>query len=477
MGGARSEGRAPLRILDLWCGAGGFGSEWNTEEGPAEGAEVVVLTAGRAGLEGDYVDSETANAATQLAPGRVLWIIADRGHRSRALRAARRAGLVVIDRVLTVSPWPESTHLVPLDPAAVRHAGTRHLGLSPKVSAVMAQLCRTELGRRLLTRMANGCAIVATRPPSSERFGRLEAIDGIGVATSTVTISPRTDARVAVAMRFPYGSRDPDLAVKIALDQPGLDRLQREREALLAYGRTAAQAGAAVPFPRHAPSGAVLASDALRGQPASALMAHSPDRRGDVIGAVASWLLAWNRATLGSTAATEEVVERWLLDPLKRILAAKPSTVQYADSVRRLADRLVGSPVATVVVHNDLTMSNVLLDAGNIGIVDWEAADGAGPPLLDLWYMLADGVSRSWRIGHTSAVKLLVARSPSIPNMLSDLPGAHASSLGLSDDQVRLGFHACWLGHADDEVQRDAPGTFLDLVEAIAADELWWAGI
>jgi hypothetical protein len=110
----------------------------------------------------------------------------------------------------------------------------------------------------------------------------------------------------------------------------------------------------------------------------------------------------------------------------------------------------------------------VLVSAGGLGIVDWEAARGADLPLLDLWYALADGLARARGIDHLGAVDILRGDATDIAPAIDGLPAEHAEALGLSPGQAQLGFHACWLGHADDELRRGAPGPFVAIVEALA---------
>jgi hypothetical protein len=407
-----------------------------------------------------------------MAPDGIAWIVVGRTRRGSAARAARRAGLVVVDRVLMVPPWPATAHLVALAPGALADAGVRHLGLSPRRARLRASLCGARMGRALLARGARGCALVAARPGAPAPLSWLGAIDGGAVAGATASAGPRRDAPVAVVLRFARGSSSPDLAVKIALDADAVERVCAERAALVRLGPVAAAAGAAVPTPRPAQAAGVLAVDALPGRPASALLAGSAAQTDGVLRVVASWLLAWNRSTAVTCRATPALLEQWLLGPAARVAAALPSTARHAECMRQLAARLEGSALVTVAAHNDLTMSNVLLDEGRLSIVDWEAAQADGLPLLDLWYALADGVARGRRVGHARAVELLVSAAPGPLRSLAELPAAHAAEQGISSDQALLAFHACWLRHADDELRRGTPGPFLAAAEAVATLEL-----
>jgi hypothetical protein len=464
-----------LSLLAMWHPAGPGASTLHVGEPDAAPGAVcdVAVVAPAPGAGADGLRGAIGEAAERLAPGGIAWLIVERSARGGAERAARRAGLVVVDRVLMVPGWPATEHFVSLAPAALADAAVRRFGLAPRSAQVPALLCRTTATRALLARVARHCAIVVARPGEAAPLRWLGEIDGAGARAATVAAGSRHDAPVATVLRFASRSRQPDLAVKVALDERGAARLRAERAALGSLGAAAAAAGAAVPQLRPATDRALLAAGALAGRPAAALLARSPERLDDVLRAVGDWLLAWNRATAATAPATAAVLERRLLRPAARVAAAKPATAPYAEAMRRLAARLNGAPLVSVPVHDDLTMSNVLLDGGRLGIVDWEAASPEGLPLLDLWYALADALARSRRVGHVRALEMLTTEGgpDAPPAALAALPAAHAAALGLSADQALLGFHACWLGHAADELSRGAPGPFVEIVEMLAVKE------
>jgi hypothetical protein len=191
--------------------------------------------------------------------------------------------------------------------------------------------------------------------------------------------------------------------------------------------------------------------------------------------AVADWLRAWCRATASSTVATSAVLDELLLAPLEQVTSAVSPPPAYRDALHRLAGRLEGHELVLTAVHNDLTMANVL-DAGDrIGVVDWEEAAAAGLPLGDLWYSLADALARARGLTHAEAVEALVRSAPETPAVLAGAPATLSAELALSDDESLLGFHACWLAHAGDELRRgQSDGPFLAVVRQVGSARLLW---
>jgi hypothetical protein len=295
------------------------------------------------------------------------------------------------------------------------------------------------------------------------------------VATATVSVGHRTDAPVATVLRFPRAASAPDLAVKTAFDGPGRERLRRERQALEELGPGAAGAGAAVPVPQPtAPH--LLATRVIGGRPADGVLAREPERLESLVRSVANWLLRWNCATLSTVAATTTLLDDVLVGPVDRAVRAGLATPEYAQALQALARRLEDRPLVVTAAHNDLTMANVM-DAGEaIGILDWEEAVPADLPLRDLWYALADALARARRLTHAAAVEALVRSRSDAPPALAQAPGLHAAALGLSQDQAALAFHACWLGHACNELdRRRSDGPFAAVVGHIAAARLLWS--
>jgi hypothetical protein len=460
---------APRRRLALghWAGAGDRG-----DNGPID---LVIVAPSPGEASRDWLERAIALSARRLSGDGLLWIVVPRRWRATAERALRRCDLALLDAVLAIPRWPRSAHLVPLVPAALRDAGPRHLGLQRPTSWILGGLLGVGAVRRLAPRLAPSCALVAARDPALPIFRWLGDLDGADVATATVSSGPRRDARVAVVLRFRPGRRAPDLVVKAGLDEAGVERVQAERAALERLAATAADAGAAVPVPRPFSCVWMLTTEPLAGRSAAAILARAPRRLVPIARTVADWLLRWNAATASRAPATVELLEALVVGPVGRLVADGAASEPYARALAMLAARLQGRGLVLVAVHSDLTMANVLAARPAPAILDWESATAAGLPLADLWYALADGVARAGRVTHASAVEALVTGSAPAPAPLARIPAQHATALRLSVDETILAFHACWLGHADNELRRgleDRP--FAAVVRAIAARRLHW---
>ncbi|MDX6643268.1 MAG: Choline/ethanolamine kinase [Solirubrobacteraceae bacterium] len=426
-------------------------------------------------LRPEWLARSISEAAEHMAAEAVLWVIAPRRLRPAAERALRRNGLALVGGILTIPGWPDPAHLIPIAPATLRDAGSRHLGLAPAVARAAGAIANMGIARTLLRRGTRSCALLATRRPRPDLLRWLGQLDGDRAATATVATASRGEARIGVTLRFPPGTRAPDLVVKIAFDEPGLDRLAREREALVSLGGAAARAGAGVPRTRPMNIGWALATEVLPGRPTAATLARAPRRLEPVGMAVARWLTAWNSETAAATTATSELLRARLLDPADRVMDVAPGIAAYRERLGALARRIEGERLVLVAAHNDLTMANLLDADERISVVDWEQAAPSCLPVTDLWYALADGVARAHRIDHAQAVEALALGRAPAPAALAAALRELVRAVSLTPNQAELAFHACWLHHASNELRRgESDGPFLAVVQAIASRRVSW---
>lgn len=478
----RPELAGPRSLLELWHPTGaparrlGLGGA-AVDEVSGDRVDFVVVAPAGSELRMGWLDQAVRRAAALLGADGVLCVVTPRRWRAVAARLIRRSGLEPIGELLTVPAWPGSAHAVSLDAAALRDSALRHHGIHPAAAAAGAALVRGSAGRALVRAAAPGCALLAARSRACDPLRWLATLDGAtGRCVAAATTGPRHDARVAVALRFAPGRRAPDLVAKVALDSGGRARVERERAALAALGESARRAGAAVPTELASRTG-VLATTALAGRPASALLARDPARAATILTALCGWQRDWTTATAFAGNGGNDVPQRLLLAPAARVAAADGGIAMaaYADALRALAARLEGRPLVLAGAHNDLTMANVLVAGDRLGIVDWESGCAAGPPLADLWYALADGIARSSGLPHPQAVAALVQGRAPLHAGLTSAPARRARELGLTDDEALLSFHACWLHHAGNELDRgDGDGRFRAVVAAVAAQRLHW---
>lgn len=480
--GLRSEPFAlPRSELELWHPRGAAGRRLGVGELALEmndgtdEVDLAVVAPGPRQATRRWLREAVAGAARRLATDGLVWIAVDRGHRGQAERALHRAGLTIRGAVVTVPPPPGSRHMVGLEPAPLRDAAARHLGLPRPAGGLLAGLALTSAGRMALRRAAPGCALLAGRTGDASPLHWLGGLDAGARVQASVSIGARPDTRVATVLRFTPDGRAPDLAVKVALDEAGAARLEAERGALERLGPAAAGAGARLPSPGPGPRPWLTMGPVLSGEPAAVAVSRHPRRLGAIMGRLADWLLAWNRATVAGESAEPPGLARLVSEPLERLVAGGVATEAYAEALRGLVAAVLGQPLMAAAAHNDLTFDNVLDDPAGVGILDWEDATESGLPLADLWYALADGVARAARTTHAAAVDAILAhRAPGAP-ALSRLPDRHAAALDLPPDQSLLAFHACWIAHADDELERGAgEGRFTAVLRMVATRRLLW---
>lgn len=321
---------------------------------------------------------------------------------------------------------------------------TLGVGDSPAVAArLRAELVQVTILRRERTQP------LASWLPGSEPILRIE------------TSWRGPDGSAVVSRREGDGSAG--LFAKVGLGTDTADVGMREAEALRRLTDAATEAGARVPEVRGvtevAGRPAALLS-ALAGRPVAGAARRSVRAAGtDVI----EWLQRFTRATL-TTAPTDAVVDRFVLAPAASVAPAIDGAA-YVEHLGQLANGLGGDRVDVSAAHRDLTLWNVL-DGERLGIVDWETATGESPPLLDLPYLLVD--ARCWSSYRRDRVAAFRACYPDA-RMRIEPDVAAASGMSPDSPMLELSFHACWLGHAANELRRGRAGPFVEIVREVAA--------
>ena len=232
----------------------------------------------------------------------------------------------------------------------------------------------------------------------------------------------------------------------------------REAAAVAALGPPARAAGARVPELRGTVAlagrtAAVLS--ALDGRPLARASRHRVEQ---ATRPVVEWLARFVAATTGRAEAPG-VVEAALLAPAREVLSRVAGATAYLEGLEGLGRRLGDGLVPVAAAHGDLTTWNVL-DGGEPGVVDWEGAQTASPPLVDLPYLLVD--SRLVRTGGDDRLAAFQACFPT-----GGAVELRAGTLELDPEVALLSFHACLLGHALDEHRRGIDGPFRAIVREL----------
>jgi hypothetical protein len=157
---------------------------------------------------------------------------------------------------------------------------------------------------------------------------------------------------------------------------------------------------------------------------------------------IGEWILELGALTRSSTAADDEerdrlrtqVVPRWVeLGARAELVDALP-------------------PLPSVTQHNDLGTWNVVADADDFTVADWENARERGLPLWDLLYFLADALvlldetNGPGRLPERMA-RLFAGEAPSSPFLFAWVRrGVEAA--GIPPDAVGAVATLCWLSHS-----------------------------
>jgi hypothetical protein len=219
--------------------------------------------------------------------------------------------------------------------------------------------------------------------------------------------------------------------------------------------------------------GTVLLETLVDGQTVAPLLSSQPARFADVMEQLVCWLESWNRATLLLRPLDRELLEREILRPAALLAPQITGGKEYQEWLKARCDNVEGLCAPLVATHNDLTMWNVLLDEQqNLGVIDWEAAQEEGFPLVDYFYAVTDAaMAAQGSFDRPRAFESCFgaggAFAARVEQSLRRLKGA----VSIEDDLAELAFHACWLHHAANEqraTNSSDPRPFLKIVQLLA---------
>jgi hypothetical protein len=208
----------------------------------------------------------------------------------------------------------------------------------------------------------------------------------------------------------------------------------------------------------------------MRGESGASLIGRKAQPPEAVMAGLAEWLVRWNEATLVAGRLDAEWVERRLVAPATTLGGELPEA--YLAWLRARAGSAIGESLPAVATHGDLTMTNVLLAGGSLGVVDWEAAEEGGTPLRDLLYAAVDAMAA--RTGYRDRLAAFERCFPAGGKPAGPLAAGLERlrrQAGLGEAATTLCVHACWLQHAADEQSKRGPGEarpFLAIVRTLA---------
>lgn len=416
-----------------------------------------------------------ATTAAALAPDGIVFAVAPRRRHRRSMRTAlANNGLRIVEQVAVLPSRSEPRHLVPLGAASVGHA----LLQIPRGGALAAKVGRVAAETGVLGRLLPAVGYLAQRPGSIPRLNWLGGRDSASRGAWLVRGNWRGHAGATVVLALEPSSSQVSLVAKVG----NPDDAAREAQAL----RTVA-AGAAFNGMRTATwlrslrlrEKVAIIEEGIEGQPGAVWLARRPGRLNEFLAMLVRWLEQWAMASREDAVIEVSEFHAAVLKPAQRLTSMLADPDSYLDWLAGLGNRVVGTRLARIAAHNDLTMWNVLVaPSGRIGVLDWAESQARTIPLGDVAYAVVDAVASVERYRSRpdafAACFSPDARRPQGVGWLRQV----AAKLDLSGDAQALCFHACWLRHAVNELEQEQgrAGPFIAIVRQLAAQRAMVAG-
>lgn len=318
-----------------------------------------------------------------------------------------------------------------------------------------------------LGRFIRRCGVLAGGEPTEQPPHYLRAVAaraGVDISRHRwgLTAHGRYNSQKVLFLLFDRAGVRPEYVVKMTRDPRFNSRLENEFRALSLLRRLGLDDGQRAPQPAffgHHGSLAILGETAIEGAPfrrRGSAQADSPHLR-DAVG----WLTDLAAATASLTQATPSQAARGLerlCDQFVHIYHPSPA---HRDFLRAQVQAVAScpGPLPLVFQHGDPGAWNLLVTpSGRVAFLDWEAAEPAGMPLWDLFYLLRScGVSAARRGGAASTLKVFEARflaESAFSALLAESVRRYCARIGLPPDLIEPLFYTCWMHRALKEATR-----------------------
>ena len=163
----------------------------------------------------------------------------------------------------------------------------------------------------------------------------------------------------------------------------------------------------------------------------------------------------------------EEEIERELLTPARQLVQLLQNGKGYLVWLAQSCSR-IDKPLPKVAAHNDLTMWNILLGEGSLGIVDWEEAQQEYFPLVDFYYAMTDALLVSGRArSRQKACEAWLAPWGTFHNIARIFFSRFQDTLAIPQDYADLCLHVCFLRHGMNELNHSLPGGSKPFVQTL----------
>jgi hypothetical protein len=366
---------------------------------------------------------------------------------------------------------------VPLRAGPLQYAFSQHIPLTRPKQLLIGSALRLPAGRVAARLLLPAVGLVLRRPGAPELFewwpqNEQHKTHQDGVIS---TLSWR-GKQGGVTCHHVTGTGQPTAVAKVSLTPSGADQRVADFTNLTRFGAIARSAGAAIPQPLQrlgVGDQQILMQSALAGSPAVARLMTSHRSLVSLLDRLVEWLARWQAATREEQPLSREQLQRWWLLPAAQLAPRWVGATKYQRWLEDQITPLLGMPMPMVAAHNDLTMWNVLVDnKGELGVVDWEAAQPHSLPLTDFFYAVTDAVAAtSGYRSRLAALQTCFATDGIYAPRVAAWQLRQQAELGLSTELVTYCFHACWLHHARNEAATTAvgdPQPFLEVVQWLA---------
>lgn len=439
------------------------------------GADLVILAPVPGECNRGWLEASCKRVARELAQDGVVYLLASPGCRWQLIRRLRQHGIVPRETLLHF-PLGSVGHrlvLVPPRPAALRFVGPQLVDRSSRRWRLMARLVARPGGARLVAAMYGELGVLLCRRGAPALYSWLDAVASPGGQDVTALyLRHQHQTGSAVLFRFAGSLPLPRAIIKPAAIGPAALDDQRHRR-VTEITSSAHRAGARVPswMSLRTDARLVTVERAIAGRSAAMILAARPTAIDALLEAITDWLTRWNHGTAVYCSVSAADLTEHLLDPLAT-LAPQPQGIEaYQHWLKRRCAEVEGLRLPFVAAHNDLTLSNILLerDRAAPGIIDWEACSPHDLPLLDLFYIILDAV---WTATHARERSQAFAACFETNGRSSAIAGRLVARLArmiaVPPRAIALCFDACWIRHAlaeQDKKTSDEPRPFRDILQ------------
>jgi hypothetical protein len=405
-----------------------------------------------------FLQQATALVSGSLSADGLAYVLAPALWRRRLRRRLREADFTFGPTIAHLPASRPDQILVPADSHMLRYAASAVTNLARGRRRLLSTASQLPGIPSVLAWMSSEAGVVVRRVGARPLLEWL-AIHGYELANAVIRTKWRAHGGTAVLHCFTAHEATPVAVAKVALDERPASRVKSEAQALDRLGPAAARAGIRVPTAKviRSQSGhPILVERYLAGQRASTLLNSGAIDEINLLTHLTEWLKEWNRATVTGGFLDERQLESHVLSPARRLAPVLRSGTQYVIWLQQLAATALGRSIPLVATHNDLTMQNVLLLPGATpAVLDWEAAREHGFPMTDFFYMAVDLVVAAGQIENrrNAFLDCFARDTPGAANIVR-LGGRLAQALRLSSDLIQICFHACWIQHASNEIEK-----------------------